>query len=95
MDGEKWFKSQSIIAADLNQFLKQEYQDPQWRKGIMRSWLQPEWQETLRSIQLYITCEGRFHTVYLYQMRFLCHIVGVKAMNLLYFVLKFLAKMYA
>jgi hypothetical protein len=59
-DGEKWFKNQTITNAEINQFLKPEYQNPDWRKGIPRRWLKDEWDDLLKMVQKYITCEGRY-----------------------------------
>lgn len=42
---------------------------------------------------MYITYEGFYDKVYLYQMCFLCHIVGYKNMNVVYFLHKSLVKM--
>jgi len=63
-------------------------------KLTTRTWLLDDFNEVLRSLQIYITCEGHYHMIYLYQMRFLCHITGYnKLVNLPYYFLKSLMKM--
>jgi hypothetical protein len=84
---------ETLIVVELNHFLLEQHKDLDWRTGIPRMWLQEEWREVLDTVQRYITCEGRYNKVYLYQMRFLCHIVGLKTMNLAYFLYKSLLKM--
>ena len=44
-------------------------------------------------VQRYITCEGSFNTTHLLHMRFLCHILGYKVLNLVYFMQTYLLKM--
>jgi hypothetical protein len=78
---------------NLNHFLKPEYHNPSWGKGIKRSWLKNEWNEVLKMVQRYITYEGRFSIILLYHMRFLFHLFGDKIMNLPFFLLKSLRKM--
>ena len=80
---------------DLNHFLKPEHRNLEWRKGIPRSWFINNWNEVQRSLQLYITYEWNYTTIYLHQMMFLCHIAGYKTMNLPYFLLMSLTKMSA
>ena len=79
----------------MNQLLKPEHHNPQWIKGVPRIFLQPEWDEILTPVWLYITYEGRYTMVQLYQMCFLCHIVGIRSINIPYIILRSLSKMSA
>lgn len=51
------------------------------------------WRDIMQIIQRYVTCEGRFATIYIYHMRFLQHVLGIKRLNLPYYFLKSLSKM--
>jgi hypothetical protein len=92
-DGEKWFKNKLITGGDVNQFLKPEHKDPNWAKGIPRDWIVDEWMEALLMLKRFITCEGRYSTVFLFHLRFLLHLAGIKRMNLPYYFLRDLNKM--
>lgn len=32
--GERWFKQQQVKVSDRNQFLKDQHQNPEWKRGI-------------------------------------------------------------
>lgn len=93
IDGEKWFKNKMIIGGDVNQFLKPEHRDPNRAKGIPRDWIVDEWMEALLMLKRFITCEGRYSTIFLFHLRFLLHLAGIKRMNLPYYFLRDLNKM--
>ena len=82
--GEKWYKRQSIDEY-YGQFLLPTHRDPVWIQGIQRTFLLEEWSDILHIIQRYVTCEGRFATIYLYHMWFIQHISSTKRLNLPYF----------
>ena len=85
MDGEQWFKNQSLIGANVSHFLKVEYHNEDLSRGVQRKWLKDYWNEVLKFMQLHITCEGR-HTIFiLYHFIFLLHIVGSRRLNLPFF----------
>lgn len=44
-------------------------------------------------LQGYVSCEGRFATIFVYHMRFLVHTVGISKLNLPFYLLKILSKM--
>ena len=91
--GERLYKGQALGEANLNFFLKPEYHNPSWTKGVPKDWLREKWQKVLIVVQRYLTCEGRFHVAHLLHMRFLCHIFGYKSLNLPYFLHTNLLKM--
>ena len=39
VDKECWFKSNNIHVENYNHFVKQEHQNPNWKRGIPRSWM--------------------------------------------------------
>jgi hypothetical protein len=51
MDYECWFKNQIIVDCNLNKFLKPEYPNPSWGKGIERSQLKDEWNNAIKMVQ--------------------------------------------
>ena len=59
-----------------------------WNKGIHLSTVKPEWREVIGTVQCYITCEGRFATMYKYHFRFLLHLNDQSKMNLPLFFFK-------
>jgi hypothetical protein len=91
--GERWWKKEHVVTEFVNQFLLPDKQNLDWRRGIPRSWIRPEWHTTLIVIHRYITCEGRFSLVYIYHIRILIHLNGDYPLNLPYFLLKSLTKM--
>jgi hypothetical protein len=91
--GERWWKKEHVVTEFVNQFLLPEKQNPDWRRGIPRSWVRPEWHTALVVIHRYITCEGRFSLIYIYHIRILMHLNGDYPLNLPYFLLKSLTKM--
>jgi hypothetical protein len=91
--GERWWKKEHMVTEFVNQFLLPDKQNPDWRRGIPRNWVRPEWHTALVVIHRYITCEGRFSLVYIYHIRILMHLNGDYPLNLPYFLLKGLTKM--
>jgi hypothetical protein len=91
--GERWWKKEHVVTEFVNQFLLPDKQNPDWRRGIPRSWVRPEWHTALVVIHRYITCEGRFSLIYIYHIRILMHLNGDYPLNLPYFLLKSLTKM--
>jgi hypothetical protein len=73
--------------------LKPEHRDPNWAKGIPRDWIADELMEALLMLKRSITCEGRYSMVFLFHLRFMLHLAGIKRMNLPYYFLRDLNKM--
>ena len=61
--------------------------------GIPSRYLKNDCAEDIKLIKIYLTCERRYTVVFLYHMRFLFHIAGMKTLNLPYLFLKILTKM--
>jgi hypothetical protein len=73
--------------------LKLEHKDPNWVKGIPRDWIVDEWMEALLMLKRYITCEGWYSIVFMFQLRFLLHLSGIKRMSFPYYFVRDLNKM--
>jgi hypothetical protein len=50
MDGERWFKNQCIIGADVSQFLKATYPNEDLSSRFKRKWLREERNEVLKFV---------------------------------------------
>jgi hypothetical protein len=53
--GQRWFKTTVPKSLDFRVYLKEGYKHKAWRKGMLVSYLDEEWQELFKGIQLYIT----------------------------------------
>ena len=92
LEGERWFKKH-LFEVDLSMFLLHGYEKLYWSKGSHLNNIKQEWRDMLNVVQRYITCEGRFATVFKYHLRFLLHLNGESRLNLPYYLLKSLEKM--
>ena len=61
-EGEKWFKK-FPFTFDAQKYLLPNV-TPDWSKGILIQNFKSEWVETIRILQSYITCEGRYAYVF-------------------------------
>ena len=61
--GESWFKKNSFIF-NANDFLLLGNETLDWRKGVQLENFKPEWREVIGIIQIYITCDGRFTSLF-------------------------------
>ena len=64
-----------------------------WGKGVHIQKFKPEWREPIKILQSYVTCEGRYASVFKYHFSFLQHLSHESKMNLPFFFLKSLQKM--
>lgn len=92
-EGEKWFKGKHITEGYLNTFIRYEYRNRNWAKGIPSKYLQKEWEETIELVKIFLTSDRRYTLVFLYHMRFIFHFAGMRTLNLHYFIWKCLKKM--
>jgi hypothetical protein len=58
MTGEKWFKTTVIKNVEFRTYLKLEHRGLILKKDIPVSFLEEKWQQLLKAIMVYITCEG-------------------------------------
>jgi hypothetical protein len=91
--GQKWFKTIVTKNLDFRPYLKPEFQDIAWNREIPTSYLEEKWQVILKSIQLYITAEGRYHRAMLYHFKLMDHFIGKTPLNLPFYFHKSLTKM--
>jgi hypothetical protein len=56
--GEKWFKTIVTKNVEFRSYLKPEHRGLIWKKDIPVSFLEEKWKQLLKSIMIYITCEG-------------------------------------
>ena len=64
-----------------------------FKRGILVYALEEKWTSLLLIIQKFITCEGRFGSMYMYHIRLLMNFLEIQTMNLPYFLLSSLKKM--
>ena len=56
---EKWFKTTIPKDVVFRSYLNPEHRGVVWKKSVPSSWLEERWQQLLKAIVVYITCEGR------------------------------------
>jgi hypothetical protein len=86
MTGEKWFKTTVIKNVEFKTYLKPEHRGLIWKKDIPVSFLEEKWQQLLKAIMVYITCEGRYNRVMIYHFKLINHLTGRNPLNLPYFL---------
>jgi hypothetical protein len=78
---------------EFRPYLKLEFQGITWKRDIPTSHLKKEWQALLKTIQLYITAEGRYDRAMLYHFKLMDHFTGKVPLNLPFFFHRNLTKM--
>ena len=72
--GKRWFKNKEFHNEAWRQMLKTPGMDISvFKKGIPSSALKNKWRNMLLILQKIITCEGRFGTLYVYNIRLMMH----------------------
>jgi len=92
-EGESWFKGNPLVVGECKHLFTKEHQNTKLSVGAPRAYISKEYDELLKVIQRYFTCEGRFNLVYAYHMRLLMHFRDAKALNIPYFLHISLRKM--
>ena len=64
-----------------------------FKRGIHISALKDKWSSLLLIIQKFITCEGRYGSMYMYHIRLLMNFSENETINLPYFLLNNIRKM--
>ena len=64
--GEKWFNMTIPKDVEFRSYLKSEHREVVWKKSVPSSWLEERWQQLLKAIVVYITCEGRYNRAMIY-----------------------------
>lgn len=93
LGGKRFTKKDKIDEQAADKFLRPEFHNPNWSKGIETRCLKSEYLPWLNAIKLYITCDGRYDDMFRYQIWFLMHLAGDIKINLPYFLLQSLTKM--
>lgn len=89
---ENWFKAMVFSSPFVKDLFKPEYQANYLSKSVPRNQLIDQF-GMLKIIQRYFSCEGRFNTLYHYQIRLLLHFTGKVQMNIPYYLLRSIGKM--
>ena len=74
-------------------FLLPSFEKLDWGKGIHLNNVKSKWRDILNIIQIYITREGRFTTMFRYHLRFLMHLNGESRLNFPYYLFKSIENM--
>jgi len=91
--GEKWFKVQRFKLANCDDFLMAEHKGADLTDGVPKSWLEKPYQQFLKIIQRFFTCEGRYDTVRQYHFRLLLHFTGREMLDIPFYLYRSLGKM--
>ena len=73
--------------------LKPEYKNIVWKKSIPTSWLEEKWKHLVKEILVYITCEGRYNRVMIYNFKLMNHFTRKSPLILPFYLYKILTKM--
>ena len=64
-----------------------------WKKSVPSSWLEERWQQVLKAILVYITCEGRYKRAMIYHFKLMNHYTSKSPLNFPFYLHKILGKM--
>lgn len=93
-EGERWFKNRGVEDQIWKTILQNPGMDTSiFTKGIPVHRIKEEWSPLLLLIQKFITCEGRFGSMYMYHARLMMNFMEGYNHNLPYFLLSSLKKM--
>ena len=73
---EKWFKTNIPKDVEFISCLKPKHRGVVWKKIVPSSWLEERWQQLLKAIVVYITCEGRYNRAMIYHFKLMNHFTG-------------------
>ena len=91
--GEKWFKTTIPKDVEFRSYLKPEHRGMIWKKSVPSSWLEESWQQLLKAIVVYLTCEGRYNRAMIYHFKLMNHFTGNNPLNLPFYLHRSLGKM--
>ena len=78
---------------EFRSYLKLEHIKVIWNKSVPSTWLEERWQQLLKAILVYITCEGRYNRVMIYHFKLMNHFTGRIPLNLPFYLHKSLTNM--
>ena len=90
---EKWFKTTIPKDMEFRSYLKPEHRGITWKKAMPSSWLEENWQQLLKSIVVYLTCEGRYNREMIYHFKLMNHFTVKNPLNLPFYLHNSLGKM--
>ena len=90
---EKWYKTTITKNVEFRSYLKPEHREVVWKKSVPSTWLEERWQQLLKAIVVYITCEGRYNRAMIYHFKLTNHLTGKSPLNLPFYLYRSLAKM--
>ena len=91
--GEKWFKTTIMKDVEFRSYLKSEHKNFVWKKSIPSTWLEEKWQQLLKAILVYITCEGMYNRVMICHFKLMNHFTSRIPLNLPFYLHMSLTKM--
>lgn len=92
--GDRWFKNKEFHDESWKVILKNPGMDTSvFRKGIPISTLKIKCGSILFILQKFITCEGRFGSMYVYHISLLMNFLEGESLNLPFFLLNCLRRM--
>ena len=74
--GDKWFNTTITKNVEFRSYLKPEHRNVVWKKSVPSTWLEERWQQLVKAILVYITCEGRYNTAMIYHFKLMNHFTG-------------------
>ena len=81
--GDRWFKNRGVENQAWKDMLKNPGMDTSiFTKGIPVHVIKGEWTALLLLVQKFITCEGRFGTMYMYHARIMMNFIEGHTINL-------------
>jgi len=93
-EGERWFKNKDVNEKVWRVILRNPGMDISiFKQGIPISALKDKWTNLMLIIRKFITCEGRYGSMYMYHIRLLMNFLENESINLPYFLLNSLRKM--
>ena len=78
---------------EFRSYLKPEHRDVVWKKSVPSTWLEERWQQLLKAILVYITCESRYNREIIYHFKLMNHFIGIIPLKLPFYLHKSLTKM--
>ena len=84
--GENWFKTTVTKNVEFRSYLKPKHKSIVWKKSIHMSYLEEKWQHLLKSILVYITYEGRYNRVMIYNFKLMNHFTSRIPLNIPFYL---------
>jgi len=82
-----------LNAAFSKDFVKLDYQKDNFFKGMPSNHLVEVFDNLLKILQRYFTCEGKFNMIYQYHIRLFLHFTSKDSMNIPFYLLRSMGKM--